>query len=175
MGYILSDYYSLKPEGTNKWELIKGVFKMSPAPLDKHQRVNLNLGTEINIHFKRKKCEVRVAPYDVVLGNNVVQPDVCVICDKNKITRRGCNGIPDLIIEILSHPNEKLDRMEKFNLYEEYGLKEYWIVQPDDEWIEKWIMDGNKFKLVETINTTDDTEIKSEIFPDLVIKLEEIF
>ena len=175
MDYTLSDYYSLKPEGTNKWELIKGVFKMSPAPLDKHQRISVDMVTMINMHFKRKKCEVREAPYDVVLGNNVVQPDICVICDTSKITRRGCNGIPDLIVEILSETNEKLDRLEKFNLYEEYGLKEYWIVHPDDEWIEKWILDGNKFKLLETITAAGNTEIKSENFPDLVIKLNEIF
>ena len=173
MSYVAADYFSLVPEGTNKWELLKGLFKMSPAPKDRHQKISAELFGCVWSFFRRKKCQVREAPYDVVLGESVVQPDICVICDVEKIHEHGCVGIPDFIVEILSKTTEKLDRREKFDLYEEFGLKEYWMVDTDKNFVEKWILKNGELEFKKRYEETE--KITSEIFPQLEIDLTEVF
>ena len=178
--YTVDDYYELGEHGERKyirWELIKGIFKMSPAPLNKHQSVSGHLHFFLQLYFRRKKCKVRSAPFDVKLDDDtVVQPDLCVICDIKKITRRGCSGAPDLIVEILSQSTEKIDEGEKLHLYEEYGVKEYWIAHPEKEWAKQYVLKANKFELSATYADFDNEDtIISHIFPELEIKLCEIF
>ncbi|MDF1549887.1 MAG: Uma2 family endonuclease, partial [Bacteroidales bacterium] len=107
-------------------ELIKGkIFKMTPAPSRRHQKVSVKLAYHIESFLQNKKCEMYVAPFDVRfpggeadnLTYTVVQPDICVICDKEKLDDRGCTGAPDLIIEILSAGTSKKDVKDKFLLY----------------------------------------------------------
>ena len=174
--YTLEDYYTLGEHGENKyikWELIKGIFKMSTSPTDTHQKVVGGLLGEIVGHFKKKKCKVRAAPYDVILGDSVVQPDICVICDTDKIKEHGCVGIPDLIVEILSKSSVNVDRIDKYNLYEEFGLREYWIVDTWKKAIEKYALKNEKFEFCGEY--TGDGNITSEIFPDLKIDLSDVF
>ena len=178
--YTVDDYYELGEHGERKyirWELIKGIFKMSPAPLSKHQGVSGNLYFELRKHFKKRKCKVMSAPFDVRLAEDtIVQPDLCVICDMKKITRRGCSGAPDLIVEILSNSTEKIDEVEKLHLYEEYGVKEYWITHPEKEWVKQYVLAGDKFELSAIYEDFGDEDvITSRIFPELEIKLCEIF
>ena len=127
--YTYADY--LTWQFTEAVELIKGkLYKMSPAPVDAHQAILGNLFTEFSIFLKKKKCQVRFAPYDVRLTSirddkqetTVVQPDLCVICDVSKIDKAGCNGAPDFIIEILSPNTSRKDTHEKFAIYEESGV-----------------------------------------------------
>ena len=167
--YVASDYFSLKPEGTNKWELIKGVFKMSPAPKTVHQRVSAELTIDIGNFCRKKKYHILEAPCDLLLGENVVQPDIMVITDKAKITELRCIGIPDLIVEIISPQAVRLDKVEKFELYEEYGLREYWIVEPSERWVEQWTLEAGKFTGLHTFHEADS--IRSVVFPDLEIDL----
>ena len=177
--YTLEDYYMLGEHGERKyikWELIKGIFKMAPAPRDIHQSVSINIASDIKYHFKKKKCRVRTSPYDVILGDSVVQPDICVICDTDKISERGCTGIPDLIVEILSKSTENVDRIDKYNLYEEFGLKEYWIVDTGKRHIEKYILTNGKLEMKQLyIYDGVGGSISSEIFPDLRIELSDVF
>jgi Uma2 family endonuclease len=167
-------------------ELIRGwIIKMSPAPIDQHQRITTALSSEIYQYFKKKRCQVRAAPYDVRLLDSkkstdddqiytVVQPDISVICDAAKIDRRGCIGAPDWIIEILSPGNTKTEMQDKYNLYEENGVKEYWIVQPEYAAIQQFVLnDGSKFQLEKMVS--GNAILASSCFPELKIELEGIF
>ena len=115
--YTYADY--LLWQFSERLEIIKGkIFKMSPAPSSRHQRVSMKLTRELDRHFYKLSCEIFVAPFDVRLINfkkstadnqilTVVQPDLCIICDKSKVDEKGCLGAPNLIIEILSKGNSK--------------------------------------------------------------------
>ena len=103
----------------------------------------------------------------------VVQPDICVICDPAKIDRRGCIGAPDWVIEILSPGNSKTEMSDKFNLYQENGVREYWIVQPEFESILAFALEGSQFGKVKMYS--GDDKVSSAVSPELVIDLADIF
>jgi Uma2 family endonuclease len=131
--YTYSDY--LTWQWTEMTELIHGkIFKMSPAPGSKHQKIGGNLFGSLWNYLRNKKCQVFNAPFDVRLPVSslqnsdteiitVVQPDLCVVCDPSKIDERGCVGAPDWVIEILSQRSSAMDLREKFKVYEEVGVK----------------------------------------------------
>ncbi|MEM6299864.1 MAG: Uma2 family endonuclease, partial [Bacteroidota bacterium] len=148
-------------------ELLRGrIFKMSPAPSRKHQEISMNLIGVLLPYFKRDTtCKLYHAPFDVRLYNRqksvganqeiftVVQPDLCVICDPEKIDEQGCNGAPDLIIEILSPGNSKKEMKIKYALYEECGVKEYWVIYPTEESLLQFVLDQNgKYVLKDTFS-----------------------
>jgi Uma2 family endonuclease len=182
--YTYADY--LKWQFEERLELIKGkVFKMSPAPSTRHQKISRNLSFFLGNIFLGLSCQYFFAPFDVRLLDRkksiesdediftVVQPDLCIICDEDKIDEKGCIGAPDLIIEIVSGKSKREVR-EKFGLYEESGVKEYWIVYQDIEHIHQYKLgEGEKYEIIK-IYTPDDT-ISSAIFPDLKIDVHEIF
>jgi Uma2 family endonuclease len=166
-------------------ELIKGkLYKMSPAPTSSHQRVVGELHLQIGNFLKKKKCKVFIAPFDVRLPQagkedndikTVVQPDLCVICDLLKIDEKGCLGAPDWIIEILSKHTSAKDLSKKFEVYEQTGVKQYWVVDPVGETVLVYILSKNgKYEgfLKPFIRTE---KISPTIFTDLVIDLEEVF
>lgn len=169
-------------------ELIKGkIYKMSPAPSLKHQQVSRQLCIPLFEYFKGKQCQVFNAPFDVRLYDRkksnranrdiftVVQPDICVICDESKLDERGCLGSPDLIIEILSPGNNQKELKKKFELYQESGVKEYWLVYPYEESITQFFLDedSEKYQLVSVYGCEDD--ITPVLFQDLVIDLDDVF
>jgi Uma2 family endonuclease len=140
--YTYADYLQWKFE--ERVELIRGkIFKMSPAPNLKHQQVSGRMFNTIYNYLNGKTCQVFVAPFDVRLPirnkkkpeeiSTVVQPNICVVCDESKLDERGVCGAPDLIIEILSPGNSKKEVRIKHELYEEAGVKEYWVVYPAEE------------------------------------------
>jgi len=139
--FTYTDYLSWN-NPTERWELINGnAYDMSPAPGTMHQNLSIELSGIIWNFLKGKSCKVFAAPFDVRLPDNpddpdneidnVVQPDLAVICDESKLDEKGCKGAPDLIIEILSPGTAKKDYREKYNLYEIHGVREYWIVDPN--------------------------------------------
>ena len=130
-----------------RWELIDGVaYDMCAAPTRKHQELSFELAVLIGGYLKGKGCKAYTAPFDVFLPGyidqdtdnitTVVQPDLSVICNPVKLIDKGCLGAPDLIIEILSPSTSKKDLNEKFQLYEKHGVKEYWIVDPGNKYIQ---------------------------------------
>lgn len=131
--YTAEDYWNL-PDG-QRAELIDGqLFDMAP-PNRLHQKLTGELYYIILNHIKNKRgsCEVYPAPFAVNLNaddKTYVEPDISVICDKNKLTDRGCNGAPDFIIEVVSPASRKRDYATKNVLYSEAGVREYWIVDP---------------------------------------------
>ena len=143
--FTYKDYCSWPKD--ERWELIDGeAYNMSPAPSTKHQRISRVLSTKIDNYLSGRKCELFIAPFDVFLPDyinqntdniiNVVQPDLSVICNPVKLIDKGCYGAPDLIIEILSPSTSKKDLNEKFQLYEKHGIKEYWIIDPGNKYIQ---------------------------------------
>ena len=181
--YTYADY--LTWQFTDRVELIKGwIRKMSPAPNVIHQKISFNLSVELGNFFKNSNCNVFAAPFDVRLINKrrstdnsqiitVVQPDLCIICDDNKLDENGCIGAPDWIIEILSPGNTKKETQEKFSLYEENLVKEYWIVQPGDQNILVFDLINDKYQL-RKIYTNEDV-VPCGIFSELQINFAEIF
>ena len=131
--YTIEDIYAL-PDG-ERAELIDGkIYYMAP-PNTRHQRLVSELHYQIKDFIKQSngKCEVFPAPFAVFLNNNYknyVEPDISVICDKNKITDKGCSGAPDWIIEIVSPSSKPMDYFTKLFKYRTAGVREYWIVDP---------------------------------------------
>ncbi len=168
--YTYADYITWTDE--ERWEIIDGVaYNMSPAPKVKHQRIVSRLDFEFST--KLKDCLHFIAPTDIVLDDfNVVQPDVFVVCDKNKITEDNIKGSPDLIIEVTSPSTELKDKREKKNLYEKFGVKEYIILSPEGEYTERYCLRDDKYGVSEIYNWD---EILKLCFFEIEIKLWEIF
>ena len=167
-----------------RWEIIDGVpYSMSPAPSRKHQKISGELFASMHNYLRGKSCEVYSAPFDVRLNindeedediTNVVQPDISVICDSMKLDDKGCKGSPDLIMEIVSPSTLKRDLKEKFYLYERAGVREYWIVYPEEKTIVLYRLNESlKYGRPEVYSEED--KIKVGIFESLEINLNEIF
>ena len=177
--YTYSDY--LLWQFSERVELIKGfISKMSPAPNRNHQTVSQNINFKILSYFQNHRCSVYVAPFDVRLpikslkkDTTVVQPDLCVICNQDKLDDNGCNGAPDLIVEILSPNNSKHDIHTKFNLYLEAGVLEYWIVNPIERMVLIYTLKNGEY--IGSKPFVEGEILKSSLFPDLKIDVEDIF
>lgn len=180
--YTYADY--LKWEFDERLELIRGkVFRMSPAPATKHQRISGVIHIEIGSFLKKKTCKVFAAPFDVrfpiqskddQMIETVLQPDICVICDPAKIDERGGIGAPDIVIEILSPGNNKKELKNKYEVYEEAGVLEYWIFHPAEKTFLRYMLDENKkFKLSHFL-TLGDT-VTTPILPAFSLSLDEVF
>lgn len=129
-------FYQMRETSDELLEYIDGIVYMSPSPSTKHQRISMRLSSALFSFLQGKPCEVFSAPFDVELHrdeiteNKVVIPDLSVICDKTGLTDQKYVGVPTVIIEILSSSNQSHDLVTKLNLYMQYGVKEYWIVNP---------------------------------------------
>ncbi len=183
VSYTYADYLKWKFE--ERLELIRGqIFKMSPAPAPIHQKIATALTATIFNYLQRKSCVVYPAPFDVRLPvknkkrdneiTTVVQPDLSIICDESKIDGRGCCGAPDLVIEILSPGNSRKEIKLKHELYEEAGVREYWIVYPAEESIAIFLLNDKGKYDGATLYAYGD-KISSKAVPGLTIDLKIIF
>ena len=172
--YTEEDYYNL-PENVRA-ELIDGQIYYMSAPSRIHQEILMFLSKTIANYIDSKKgpCKVYPAPFAVKLfsedDKNVVEPDISVICDPNKLTDRGCTGAPDWVTEIVSPGNPGHDYIRKLNLYADAGVKEYWIIDPDKKRIFVYFLE--KAFEVETYTLLD--KIKVNIYDDLWIDFKEL-
>ena len=181
--YTVEDYNKITSSDLNptRWELIDGIFQLAPAPKSLHQELSGNIQWELNIYLRKnkKRCKIYDAPFDVHLAKDIiVQPDLSVICNLEKISERGCEGIPDLIVEILSPSNKENDLPGgfKFNVYQKYELKEYWVVDPldkDNITLSQFILEDNTLTRKQVYKKSD--VVISHIFSDLVISLNDVF
>ncbi len=173
--YTEEDYYNL-PENVRA-ELIDGQVYYMAAPSRIHQKILNFLNTEINIYIRSKdgSCEVYPAPFAVKLfeddDKTVVEPDISVICDPNKLTDRGCTGAPDWIVEIVSPSTSSHDYIRKLNLYAKAGVKEYWIIDPRTEKVFVYHLDQAD---VNADSYTFQDKIKVNIYDDLWIGFAEL-
>ena len=126
-----------------RWELIDGeAYNMTPAPTTRHQNIVYNVSFILKSKLLNKSCRPFVAPTDVVFSEyDVVQPDILVVCDEDKITEANIQGAPDLIVEVLSPATALKDKREKKGLYERYGVKEYIIIEPVDQYVERFLVE----------------------------------
>jgi len=164
-------------------ELIKGkVFKMNAAPKRVHQKVSGIVFNRIFNFLEGKTCEVYEAPFDVRLPVKskknediftVVQPDICVICDKGKLDDAGCIGAPDLIVEILSKGNNKKELKNKYEVYEESGVHEYWIIHPEEQTLLIYTLTSGKYVPSKLFTTGDIVE--SKIISGFKLNLDDVF
>lgn len=180
--YTVGDYLSWKFD--EMVELIKGkIYNMSPAPRGKHQEISGNIfGNLFNLLRSRNlDCKLYSAPYDVYLkgleswNETVVQPDICIICDFDKIHDKGCVGAPDMIVEILSPSTLRKDVDTKFHLYEENGVREYWIVNTKEKQVLTYTLDLNANVYIEVGNFTEEAKIPITIWNDSSVLWSEIF
>ncbi|WAR44004.1 Uma2 family endonuclease [Methylomonas rapida] len=183
--YSYADYLTWRLE--ESVELIKGkIMAMSPAPSRRHQTVAGNLFLSLGSHFKHKQCNVYFAPFDVKLYDrrkslrkdrevfSVVQPDLCVICDKEKLTGQGCDGAPDWIIEILSPGNSRKEVRLKYDLYQESGVTEYWLVFPYEQIVQQFVLDENGKYQLHALYPGNEI-VAPYLFPELQIDLNDVF
>jgi Uma2 family endonuclease len=172
--YSYSDY--MKWQFQERVELIMGkIFPMS-APTTLHQHIIGELFFTMYAFFKHTLCNVILSPIDVRLpvgkqGNTfktVVQPDLCVICDKSKIVTQGIIGAPDLVVEILSPSNRQIEMHEKFEAYQASLVREYWIIHPGEQWMLQYVLNENHLFVLHK-KYGNLSQLASVIFPDLIV------
>ena len=146
--YSYADYLSW--DDGYRYELINGKAFMMSSPNEAHQRISGNVFGELYMNLKGKTCVAFTAPFDVRLNaacgdDTVVQPDVFVVCDKTKLDGKSCVGAPDLVIEVLSPSTMGMDKLKKFNAYLEAGVREYWIIDPNDRVVTTFVLDNGRY------------------------------
>jgi len=179
--YSYADYYKWKFE--QRVELIKGrIFEMSPAPNRLHQEITGKMYLKLGNFLYNNPCKVYAAPFDVRLPRKskkdkdiitVLQPDLCVICDRSKLDKRGCIGAPDIVVEVLSPSNNKKELKNKYEVYEEAGVKEYWVVFPIERTMFVYTLIDGKYT-PSKLMVSGDT-VTSNILPGFSLDLAELF
>ncbi|MFI5137090.1 MAG: Uma2 family endonuclease [Sphingobacteriales bacterium] len=179
--YSYADYYSWTFD--ERVELINGkIFDMGSSPGTLHQLLSGFISYSLANYVEGRSIEVFFAPFDVRLPKSsiddndvftVLQPDICVICDPNKIDERGCIGAPDIVVEILIKGNNSKDLKNKFEAYEAAGVKEYWIIFPYSKSFLKCVLLKGQYKL-SRLQTFGD-EVTTTILPGFTMSLDELF
>ena len=164
-------------------EIIDGEAFMLATPSSDHQVISMEISRQLANFLEGKRCKVYPAPFCVRLFeqdgdgpedvDTVVEPDISVVCDRSKIDKRGCKGAPDLIIEILSPSTRRHDRLVKLNLYQRAGVREYWIVDPDNESVQVFMLDGGALKIHEDYGREDVAKVN--VLDGCFIELSKVF
>lgn len=168
------EQYEALPEDIRA-EVFDGQIYYMASPSQIHQSILLELSTLLNSYVKSRKgdCKVFPAPFDVKLSDTpltIVQPDIMIVCDKNKLDGNRCNGAPDFIIEIVSPENPSDDYIRKAYYYKNYGVREYWIVDPKRRMVTVNYFEGNLLNIQYSFEST----IKVNIYDDLYINFPDI-
>lgn len=164
-------------------EIIRGeVFLMAP-PRRTHQEVSVALAAQLYNFLEGKKCRVYPAPFGVRLFeqegdatedvDTVVEPDISVVCDLSKLDDYGCKGAPDLVVEILSPSSLRHDRLVKLNLYQQAGVREYWIVDPENQSVQVFLLDGGLLRIHEEYGPKDIAKVN--VLDGCFIELSRVF
>jgi Uma2 family endonuclease len=175
--YTYADY--LEWEGPERYELINGeVFQMA-SPSVTHQGILMGLSSKFDNWLQGKPCKVFAAPLDVRLfpkkdksDKTVVQPDVLVVCDKDKLSKNSVDGAPDLVVEIVSPSNTHSELFLKFQYYLEAGVREYWVIDPETRQVQVHIYENGHY--ISTIYK-DNAHIPVTVLPGLDIALEDLW
>ena len=171
---ISLEQYEALPED-KRAEVFDGVIYDMSSPSQIHQTISIELSNIIYNYIKKKKglCQLLNAPFNVKLSDNpltIVQPDIMVICDKSKLDGKRCNGAPDFIIEIVSPGNPSDDYIRKLYYYKNFGVREYWIVDPKRKIITVNYFEGD----IVSVQYSFESVIKVNIYEDLFINFSEI-
>ena len=182
MPFTYADY--LADVSNDRYELLDGKIVMQAAPSSVHQEISMELSRQFANYLVGKKCRVYHAPFDVRLfekegdsPNNVYtvfQPDISVVCDRKKIDNRGCKGAPDLVIEILSPSTAGRDWISKLNQYRKAGVREYWIVDPENKAVQVFLQDGGgSLKIHEDYGREDVAKVN--VLSGCFVELSKVF
>ena len=171
---ITLEQYESLPEDT-RVEVFEGITYDMASPSRIHQALITDLITTFHTYIQKKNgiCEVFPAPFDVILSKKpltIVQPDIMIVCDKNKLDEQRCNGAPDFIIEIVSPSNPSDDYIKKAYYYKNYGVREYWIVDPRRKTVTVNFFEENEI----SIQHSFESAIKVNIYDDLYINFADI-
>lgn len=175
---LFSKYQELRENSEENYEFINGEIIKMNSPSTSHQDVVFSLAIEIRKFFKNSKCKVMISPYDVYLEKEGIEKEICVIpdisvmCDKSGFNEKRFHGVPTIIVEVLSS-NWVDDMVKKLRLYEEYGVKEYWIIDPNNEYFMVYNYDLEKKSYVHIHQ--EDNELSSYLFKELKINMKEVF
>ena len=175
--YTIEDIYTL-PEGTRA-ELIDGQLYYMAPPSRRHQELTGELYASIYNFIKANggSCKPYIAPFAVFLNaddKNYVEPDISVICDPDRLTDRGCTGAPDWIIEITSPSNPAHDHVLKLHLYMDAGVREYWIVNPEDRTVQVMLLDSKGYLRIHEDYGQEDTAVVN-VLEGCTIDLTKVF
>lgn len=165
-------------------ELINGeVFMMAPAPSRGHQGISVELTRQFANYLEGKKCKAYHAPFAVRLFekdgdtpedvDTVVEPDLVVICDPSKLDDRGCKGAPDMVVEILSPSTQRHDRLVKLGLYQRAGVREYWIVSPEEQTVQVFLYKDGSLLPHEVYSREDVAKVN--VLDGCFIELSKVF
>ena len=167
-------------EENERIEIIDGEAVMMAPPSSVHQEIAAELTRQFGNYLEGKRCKVYPAPFGVRLFERdgespedvetMVEPDLSIVCDRNKIDKHGCKGAPDLVVEILSPSSLRHDRFVKLGLYQRAGVREYWIVDPRRRIVTVNDFENNRL----SVQYSFDTTIKVNIYDDLLIDFSEI-
>lgn len=182
LSYTYEDYLAWTTE--ERFELIKGrVFRMGAAPSVSHHNISVHLGIRLYNFLNGKSCQVFFAPFDVRLARTslknkevttVVQPDLCVVCDPAKIDEKGCMGAPDIVVEVISPGNSKKKLRNKFEVYQESGVQEYWIIFPGERIVTVHTLSNEKIYTTPEYFTEEDI-LTTPVLPGFEVSIREIF
>lgn len=179
--YTLEDVMAW--DESERVELIDGLPVAHATPVRKHQRILLKIAKQLEDYLEDKTCEVNIAPFCVRLFeekddrpgsvDTVVEPDITVVCDPDKLDDIGCKGAPDMVAEILSPSTRQHDRLVKYDLYERAGVREYWIVDPDTETVQVYQLEEGHYHAAQVY--TRQSKVKVEVLEDCFIDLDRVF
>jgi Uma2 family endonuclease len=175
--YTYADY--LAWDGDERYEIVDGEAYMMAPPSRMHQGISGNLYYKVRDYLEGKPCKVYAAPFAVRLhpaadhsDDTVLEPDIVVVCDSSKLDDAGCNGAPDMVIEILSPSNARHDLLVKFNKYREAGVREYWIVDGDKRTIMAYLLKDGDYT---AFSYGDTGLIPVKVLPGCEIDLAAVF
>lgn len=171
-------------EEDERIEIIDGEAVMMAPPSRVHQEISGEIFRQLANYLEGKKCRVYAAPFAVRLFerdgeapedvDTMVEPDISVVCDRDKLDKHGCKGAPDMIIEILSPSTRRHDRLVKLGLYQRAGVREYWIVNPDEQTIQVFTLDDSgSLRLAEEYER--DSVAKVNVLEGCFIELGKVF
>lgn len=173
----------LEWDDTVRYELYDGWPVALASPTHIHQQISMELSTQLHTYLRGKRCKVYPAPFDVRLFeesgdhpenvDTVVQPDLMVVCDPSKVDRRGVHGAPELIIEILSESTRRNDRLTKFKLYQQAGVQEYWIVDPESRVVSVYTLEDGAYHAAATYSASASVPVG--VLEDCTVDLTAVF
>lgn len=179
--YTLADILSW--DENERVELLQGSLVMMAPPSRAHQKICGELHRQIANYLEGKKCEIYPAPFGVRLFeesgsspdgvDTIVEPDLTVICDLSKLDDGGCKGAPDLVVEVLSPSTRRHDQLVKFNLYQQAGVAEYWIVDPEAKSIQSFVLEDGHYS-AKDFGTAEDV-LKVHVLDGCFVELCKVF